>query len=219
MREEEDGVVHTRRHRRKLTKAKGKGALVHPSPVHRSSYGHYADPSPPPRPSSPSAPTISKDHPAPEGHRIVEGARDLLHAITGNEENAQRAEAERRKKEEQSRLPPDAVDLVVEDKQAEEEEMVRDRRRGEPGGKKKKVYRQTYTSAAPGEYVTADTLASDSGVEGLTLEVKDTVVEEGLDGEETEVVRLIVREDDHKALHVSTPDHLRHGSEDTNPWS
>lgn len=215
MREEEEGILYGKSRRKK----RGKHVAGRPPRPHRSSYGHLAE-SPdspstaphavPPPERLPNAPSTSKDHPPPEGHTLVDGARHLLHTVAGDDASDDEESAEKRLVDEATKLPPDAVDLVVEDMVAEEEEMIRDRRRGDPGGKRKRVYRVNY---AAGEESTPGTPGERVGAElPVKVEVKDTVTE----GEE-KVLRLRVEEEVQKATKVEVPEVLQESS--LNPWN
>lgn len=215
MREEEEGIVHGKA----LHKDKGKNVAGRPPRPHRSSYGHLAEspesstphPVPPPeRP--PNAPTTSSDHPPPEGHTLVDGARHFLHTIAGDDASDDEEAADKRLAQEANKLPPDAVDLVVQDTVAEEEEMIRDRRRGDPGGKRKRVYRVNYAVGDEGEQRPGTPVGHVAEELGVKVHVKDTV-EEG----EDEVVRLRVEEEARKAVKVEVPEALLESSE--NPWN
>lgn len=211
LREEEEGLVHAR-HPRKLSKGKN---FRRPPPRQHSSYGRFAESegAPPIVHSSPTDPPTSADHPVPEGRRVIDGAKNVYHAIKGDDEEAQ---LQRRFRQDlPAKLPSDAYDLVVEDRLATEEEMVRDRRRGEPGGGRKKVYRQTYT---PKDHDEADSPRPPppADVPGHKIEVKDSVAVETPDGEAEEVVRLRVQKEVQQAREVEPPS-ASEASE--NPWN
>ena len=218
MREEEEGLVH-RHHPKKLRK--GKGSPV-PPPRHQSSYGRFAEPQGHPSPihTDPSDQPTAADHPPPEGHRVLNGARELYHTIAGDDEEAQ---LQRRFRQDvATKLPSDAYDLVVQDKLAEEEEMVRDRRRGEPGSARKKIFRQTYPAAAGtpatrGEDAPPATRTEITDIPGHKVEVKDTFSVAPSEGsaEVEEVVRIRVQEEVQTAKEVAPP----LTSDSTNPWS
>lgn len=240
MRDEEQGLID--RHRRSrhpsyastsyetrtssTGKGKGKGKArpdYFNTKRSSSSYGHYADTSltnedkSTALDSSP-APTTSADHPPPEGHTLVEGAKTLLSSLivagTSSDEEAEISA--------KNALPDDAIDLVIEDLQAEEEEMIRDRRRGEPGGKKKRVYRQNYlsiggstpTSSSPSTPISDPKSPALQGldtpnpgeVDILLRGVKDIVIETDATGEELEIVRLRVREEEKVARVIEVPE-------------
>lgn len=259
LREEEEGRVHPHRLKVKQQqrdlkgKAKASTSTRPDHPPHKYSYGRLGEASPhrtaaavddggdpaagpPHQSSSPAAPATSSDHPEPEGAQLISGARHVLHALTGNKDEEEAAEARRRAQEERDRLPSDAVDLVVQDYAAEEEEQIQARRRGEPGGKRKRVYRVTYVSPQ-GETVTReegegkgqDDEVAPSPLPNEHVELKDSVPREPEEvgaseaASSEEVKRLRIVEEEMKSRMVEGPPpapseegERRHGED--NPW-